>query len=88
MILAGLFLGAQLADAVTGALLPRGAEANPIVAAMPIAAALFLKAVVVVYGILLVRMAPKYRDAVLGAGVLVGGVGLGSNLGVLIGGMA
>jgi hypothetical protein len=43
---------------------------------------------VVVYGILLVRMFPQFRDAVLGAGVLVGGVGLGSNLGVLIGGMA
>jgi hypothetical protein len=84
MILAGLFLGAQLADAVTGALLPRGAEANPFVAAMPIAAALFLKAVVVVYGILLVRMFPQFREPILGLGAVAGGVGLGSNLAVLL----
>lgn len=80
-MLAVLLLIGTLADCVTFLMLPPGAEANPIVLAMPVAAAVLVR-----FGATLLLIAcsmkvgPRAREALLGVATAASFLGAGSNL--------
>lgn len=76
-------------DALTFTMLPAGAEANPLVAPLPVLVALALKGVVIALMLAaadLLTRTRRYvvRDVLLVVAIAAGGVGLGSNLAVIM----
>lgn len=84
MILTVAFAFAQIADATTYLLLPPGGEANPFVAALPVAVAIMAKMTMMTGILLAERYLRQYRDPILVTGIIAGSVGFGSNLAVVL----